>query len=162
LKFPEITSVRTDLPAIGISLGIISVKKSKKHHIRHLAAEILTLNPVVPFRFLLFIDDLIDLTSDSEIVWMAANNLDPMRDCFYIESSPGVKIPALCMDATRKSGKFDDFRRDWPNVIVMDQQTINAVDQKWPQLDLGPPILSPSLHYKSLNNSSEAIFSEDF
>ena len=53
--FPEITSVRSDLPDQGISLLIISLKKSKKNHARHLAADILGLEQPPRVKFILFI-----------------------------------------------------------------------------------------------------------
>ncbi|MCX6306172.1 MAG: menaquinone biosynthesis decarboxylase [Bacteroidetes bacterium] len=158
--FPEIRGIRSDLPGRGISLVIVAVRKSKKHHIHSLAAELLGKGHIAGVKFILFVDDLLNLASLSQLVWISANNLDPIRDCFYIDAEPGVKIPALCMDATRKTREFDDFQRDWPNVIVMDDQTIRAVDEKWPRLELGPLIPSPSIEYKSLVVSSGAVSRE--
>ena len=137
------------------------MKKSKKNHIRQIATEILVKDWVKKIKFLLFIDDLVDTSSFSRIVWIAANNTDPMRDCFYIEREPGVKFQVLCIDGTRKTREFDDFQRDWPNVIVMDDLTIKSIDTKWENLGLGPLISSPSLIYKSLVINSGAISKED-
>ena len=38
-------------------------------------------------------------------------------------------------DGTRKTKEFDDFHRDWPNIIVADEETIKAVDEKWKTWD---------------------------
>ncbi|MDP1621428.1 MAG: menaquinone biosynthesis decarboxylase [Bacteroidales bacterium] len=155
--FPEIKDIRTDLLMQDISLVIIAVKKSKKQHIRQIASDLVTKELFVNVKFILFVDDNCDLASLSRIVWISANNLDPVRDCFYIENAPGVKHPALFMDATSKKPDFDDFHRDWPNVIVMDDETIDSIDEKWPRLGLGPLVLSPSIGYKSLNTNTGAI-----
>ena len=40
-------------------------------------------------------------------------------------------------DGTRKTKEFDNFHRDWPNIIVANQETIDRIDQKWEQLGLG-------------------------
>ena len=160
-SFPEITSIRHDLAAQGISLVIIAVKKSKKHHIRLLAAELLEKKLLEGVKFILFVDDCLDLSSFSQIVWISANNIDPIRDCFHVECQPGFKYAALCIDATRKSLKFDDFQRDWPNVTVMDDKTIQTVDEKWQHLGAGPFLSSPSIRYKSLNISSGAVSQEN-
>ena len=80
-----------------------------------------------------------------------------MRDCFYQEDDLGNRIPALCIDGTRKTREFDDFQRDWPNVIAMDDRTISAIDAKWTHLGLGPLVPSPSLTYKSLVISNGAV-----
>lgn len=160
-SFPEITAIRQDLPAQGISLLIIAVKKSKKQHTRHLAADLLAKGFLAGAKFILFVDDCVDLNSLSQVVWISANNIDPLRDCFYIEAAPGEKFPILFIDATRKTKVFDDFQRDWPNVIVMDDKTIHSVDEKWSRLEVGPFILSPSIRYKLLNNKPEAIFEKN-
>ncbi len=155
--FPEINEIRTDLLCQGISLVIITVKKTKKHHIRHIAAELLVNQWVKNVKFILFVDVLADLNSLSQIVWFSANNIDPMRDCFYIENEPGTKYPALCIDGSRKTMESDDFQREWPNVIVMDDDTIRSVDEKWPSLGIGPLLPSPSHIYKSLVVSQGAV-----
>jgi 4-hydroxy-3-polyprenylbenzoate decarboxylase len=46
--------------------------------------------------------------------------------------------------------KYDNFQRDWPNVIVMDDETISRVNQRWESFRIGPFIASPSLQFKSL------------
>jgi 4-hydroxy-3-polyprenylbenzoate decarboxylase len=155
--YPEIKAMRTDLLSQGISLLIIAVKKSKKLHIRQISAELLLRQRVKNVKFMLFVDELPDLGSLSQIVWFVANNIDPMRDCFHIDREPGMKIPTLCIDGSRKTREFDDFHRDWPNVIVMDDQTIRSVDKKWPDLGLGLLVPSPSHIYKSLVINSGAV-----
>jgi 4-hydroxy-3-polyprenylbenzoate decarboxylase len=155
--FPEITEIRTDLLLQGISMVIIAVKKAKKNHIRHIAAELLVNQWIKNVKFILFVDVLTDLGSLSQIVWFSANNIDPMRDCFYIDNEPGIQYPTLCIDGSRKTMESDDFQRDWPNVIVMDDDTIRSVDEKWPSLGIGPLLPSPSLIYKSLVVSQGAV-----
>jgi 4-hydroxy-3-polyprenylbenzoate decarboxylase len=142
---------------LGISLLIIEVKKLKRNQIRQIASEILLREWVKNVKFLVFVDEMAELESPSHLVWYVANNIDPMRDCFHIDREAGVKIPALCIDGTRKTREFDDFQRDWPNVIVMDDQTIRSVDDKWPELGLGPILSSPSGIYKSLVISKGAV-----
>jgi 4-hydroxy-3-polyprenylbenzoate decarboxylase len=60
-------------------------------------------------------------------------------------------------DGTRKTREFDDFTREWPNIIVADDRTIAAVDEKWPELGLGPLIVSPSRKFKSQMYGEEAV-----
>ena len=136
--------------------------KTQKQQIRAIASELLQKGHIVDVKFVLFVDDRIDLSSLSQVVWISANNIDPVRDCFHVDHEPGVKYPALCLDATRKSRDVDDFHRDWPNVTVMDEGTIHSVDEKWPRLELGPLVLSPSLGYKALNINDGAVSKEGF
>lgn len=155
-----ITSIRRDLLAQNISLLIISVKKDEQRQVRKIAAELIFQELTSGAKFVLFIDDLLDAGSLPQVAWIAANNIDPLRDCFYIEQEPGTKIPVLFIDATRKSRNLDNFQRDWPNVTVMDDATIGKVDKDWTKLGLGSFISSPSLIYKSLNTSEGAVAEE--
>ena len=61
------------------------------------------------------------------------------------------------LDGTRKTAALDDFHRDWPNIIVADQATIDAVDKKWNSLELGPLIPSPSLKFQEQLYGQEAV-----
>jgi 4-hydroxy-3-polyprenylbenzoate decarboxylase len=61
------------------------------------------------------------------------------------------------LDGTRKTKELDDFHRDWPNIIVADNETITAVDEKWEQLNIGPFIPSPSLKFKEQMYGQEAV-----
>ncbi|MDD4603662.1 MAG: menaquinone biosynthesis decarboxylase [Bacteroidales bacterium] len=155
--FPEVEVLRTDLPQKGISLVIVSLKKNVKQQIRHLSTVILRQGWIRNVKFLLFIDSSVDTSSFSQMVWISANNIDPMRDCFFVEAVSGEKIPVLCMDGTRKTHELDNFNREWPNIIVMDDVTIHKIDQRWDALGLGPFRSSPSLQFKGLVINDGAI-----
>jgi 4-hydroxy-3-polyprenylbenzoate decarboxylase len=92
-----------------------------------------------------------------DIVWLAANNIDPMRDCFYAKDGNDLSIPPMAIDGTGKSLAADGFKRQWPNVLVMDDTTIQQVDRMWEKLGLGKLITSPSLNYKVLVKNDGAV-----
>jgi 4-hydroxy-3-polyprenylbenzoate decarboxylase len=60
-------------------------------------------------------------------------------------------------DGTIKTKAFDNFQRDWPNIIVAADKTIEAVDKKWADLCIGSFIPSPSLKYKDQLYGEEAV-----
>lgn len=155
-SFPEITAVRKDLPSLGISCFIIAIRKSRFHHTRYLADALIRTNSISNVKFVVFVDEQMEMNDLGRVTWIVANNIDPVRDCFYIETAPGVKYPLLWIDGTRKTPEFDHFRRDWPNVIVMDEKTIEAVDQKWAALGLGAMVPSPSISLKRMVTSPGA------
>ncbi len=148
--FPEISALRSDFLENGISLIIISIWKTKKDQVRQLTADIFRHDWIRNVKFLVFTDASTDLSLLSEVTWLVANNLDPVRDCFYPDKGDGKRYAVLCQDGTRKTGELDGFTRNWPNVIVMDDTTISKIDQQWGSLQLGSFIPSPSLHFKSL------------
>ena len=59
-------------------------------------------------------------------------------------------------DGTRKTHQLDDFQRDWPNIIVADEATIESVDAKWNQLGT-ILISSPSLRFREQLYGEEAV-----
>jgi 4-hydroxy-3-polyprenylbenzoate decarboxylase len=91
-------------------------------------------------------------------LWRFCNNLDPKRDSFLFEGIKEDKFHAcMGLDGTTKTEALDDFHRDWPNIIVADEKTIDAVDKKWDQLGLGPLIISPSLSFRDQLYGEEAV-----
>jgi 4-hydroxy-3-polyprenylbenzoate decarboxylase len=92
-----------------------------------------------------------------DIVWLVANNIDPSRDCTYATSENEQPILPMAIDGTGKSLAADGFKRQWPNVLAMDDETIQQIDAKWNQLGLGTFIPSPSLNYKVLVKNKGAV-----
>ena len=92
-----------------------------------------------------------------DIVWLVANNIDPLRDCFYARGGDGKPIIPMAIDGTAKSLAVDGFQREWPNVLAMDDATISEVDAMWNKLGLGSFLPSPSLNYKSLVKNKGAV-----
>ncbi len=70
---------------------------------------------------------------------------------------PGKTFACLGLDGTRKTKQHDNFQRDWPNIIVADERTIKAVDEKWNDLGIGEFIASPSLKFKDQMYGEEAV-----
>ena len=56
-----------------------------------------------------------------------------------------------------KNSDNDGFKREWPNVTVMNDATIKLVDKKWESYGLGSILASPSLKYKTLNIGDGAV-----
>jgi len=109
---------------------------------------------------MVFVEHTVDANDLPVALWRCCNHLDPRRDHLLVErpaKKDAQKIFAcLGLDGTRKTPEFDNFQRDWPNIIVADDATIAAVDQKWEQLGLGPFLPSPSLKFKDQLYGQEA------
>jgi 4-hydroxy-3-polyprenylbenzoate decarboxylase len=153
--FPEIIEINGSLVENGISLVILSVKKERRGQIHDVGNRLIEEGFIRDIKFILFMDIEVGVSNYPDIAWLAANNIDPLRDCFIV-ADEGKPFSSLLIDATRKSARLDGFKRDWPNVIVMDDSTIFKVDNNWTKYGLGPFIASPSKRYKPLivNNGS--------
>jgi 4-hydroxy-3-polyprenylbenzoate decarboxylase len=80
----------------------------------------------------------------------------------YLAATPdrfSKPISCLVIDGTTKTKAFDNFDRDWPNILIHDDATIKSVDEKWSKLGLGEFIKSPSLKYKSQMYGDGAVVS---
>ena len=89
------------------------------------------------------------------LVWLAANHCDPGRDCFTDHTSRGEDT--LGMDALSKERALNGFERDWPNPVVMDPATVEAIDKQWNHFMEGPLIPSPSRPYWPLQKGHGAV-----
>jgi 4-hydroxy-3-polyprenylbenzoate decarboxylase len=161
-EFPEIGAINDAYLSEGISLVVLSVKKNRMCHVREISTEFVKQGLIRDIKFMLFLDPEVDLSSSSDIAWIAGNNIDPMRDCFNPVSEKGLFFPLLVMDGTRKTSKYDMFKRDWPNIIVMDELTISKIDENWDKFRLGTLIQSPSRKYRSLIINDGAVVNEGF
>lgn len=146
--FPEIKSVNASLTEKEIPVVFVTVQKNRKNHVRELAHEIFRLSSMHGIKILIFLEPESDLTFIADAVWRFANNLDPKRDSIIIPATQKEEVNHLAFDATRKTREFDDFERDWPNILLSDDATIEKVDSIWQKLGLGKFISSPSLRYK--------------
>ena len=110
---------------------------------------------------ILYVEHTVDANDLPVALWCFCNNLDPKRDhvLYSAESKKqnGKQFNCLGLDGTIKSAALDGFQRDWPNIIVADNATIESVDKKWKELGLGDFIPSPSLKYKAQMYGEEAV-----
>lgn len=151
-QFPDITGLNATLPAKGISVIFIAVRKNRKGQVREMAEKLFTISEFQFVRTVIFVEDVVDMNDIADLVWRFTNNLDPKRDHFIQQNH-------IAFDGTRKTQEYDGFSRDWPNILVMDEKTIKHVDDLWEKLNLGPLTLSPSAKYRRQKYAGGAVVS---
>jgi 4-hydroxy-3-polyprenylbenzoate decarboxylase len=158
-KFPEIKSVNVSLLQKQVPVIIIAVEKNKKGHITELHNAICEMKEAEGLKMILYVEHTVDANDLGTALWRFCNNLDPKRDHILYKHTASDTKSFACMgfDGTRKTKEFDNFQRDWPNIIVADEKTIKAVDEKWNQLGLGKFIASPSLKFKAQMYGESAV-----
>lgn len=160
-RFSEIKAINTSLLKMEIPCIIVSVEKNRKGHIRELHEEICAVDEMKRVKMILYVEHTVDPNDLPTALWRFCNNLDPKRDAHINiqHPTPNTQNYTACIgfDGTRKTKELDGFHRDWPNIIVADEGTIKAVDEKWTQLNMGPLISSPSLKFKSQMYGEEAV-----
>ena len=161
-RFPEIKAVNDKLLKKGIPCIIISVEKNKQQHIKELHNSLFEIfYTLEQIKMILYVEHTVDANDLPTALWRFCNNLDPKRDNHLVlkESSvqKGKIFSCIGLDGTRKTKEHDNFQRDWPNIIVADDKTIKAVDEKWNELGIGTFIPSPSLKFKGQMYGEEAV-----
>ena len=160
-KYKEIKSVNLDLLLRNIPCILLSVEKNRPGHIRELHDLICKHPAMEGIKMILYVEQGVDPKDLTLSLWRFCNNLDPKRDHVLYQGSsvsdPQKTTACMGFDGTRKTKEFDNFQRDWPNIIVADDKTIDAIDAKWNSLELGAFIPSPSLKFKSQMYGEEAV-----
>ncbi len=160
-RFPEIEKVNLSLLGKKIPCLIVSVRKNRPGHIRELHETLCELEEMEGIKMVLYVEHTVDANDLPVALWRFCNNLDPKRDNFLAQKKSAIdpykKFVCLGLDGTRKTKEFDNFQRDWPNIIVADDKTIAAVDKKWKELGLGIFLPSPSLKFKDQMYGEEAV-----
>ncbi len=160
--FPEVRTINFSLVEKEIPVLIISIKKNRKNNVKELHESIMELECMEGIKMILYVEHTVDANDLTVSLWRFCNNLDPRRDHFIIKKASGNSDPAkyfacIGFDGTTKTKEFDDFYRDWPNIIIADDATIKSVDEKWDSLGLGSFIPSPSLKFKDQMYGEEAV-----
>ncbi|MCK5029246.1 MAG: menaquinone biosynthesis decarboxylase [Bacteroidales bacterium] len=152
-KFNEIVDLNY---SIHKKMLIVSVKKESKAQIHNFINLISEQKELSTVKFCILIDETVDVNDVNMITWIASGNIDPKRDSVIVKAND-KRCSKIFIDATKKTVKKDNFKRDWPNIVVSDDSTIKRIDHIWDSLGIGGFIESPSLKYRKLNNGNGAI-----
>jgi len=158
-NYPDVVQINKTMKNQG--LLIISVKKDRKNHIRILHKSLMEGGLIRNIRFIIYAEHILDIDDFADVTWRVANNIDPARDCFFVDDENGEKFYGLAVDGTRKYKVLDGFERNWPNAVTHNIETIKKVDEKWDQLGLGAFVPSPSLKYIKQLYPGKAIAEEE-
>jgi 4-hydroxy-3-polyprenylbenzoate decarboxylase len=160
-RFPELRSVNTSLVGQQIPVLIASVRKERRDQVKELHVRLCEMEELEGIKMILYVEHTVDANDLPVALWRFCNNLDPKRDHILVDRISSrhadKRISCIGFDGTIKTKDLDNFQRDWPNIIVSDQQTIQAVDERWDKLGMGTFLPSPSLKYKDQLYGEEAV-----
>ena len=161
-KFKEVKKLNASLLEKYIPCLIISVEKNRVGHIKELHQQICSsIAGMDGIKMVLYVEHTVNANDLPTALWRFCNNLDPKRDQILYQANsktnPEKIVACMGLDGTRKTKEFDNFQRDWPNIIVANEETIKSVDEKWDRLGLGAFIASPSLKFMDQMYGEEAV-----
>lgn len=158
-QFPEIRAANLALLQHDIPCIVVAIEKKRPGHVKELHRQLSSSSITNGIKMILYVEHTVDPHDLASALWRFCNNLDPKRDALITGHEPG-RVACAGFDGTRKTRELDNFQRDWPNIIIADSSTIDAVDAKWPQLNLGPFLPSPSLKFRDQVYGLEAVVND--
>lgn len=151
----KITDAKSLWNEFSAPILLLNVKKDSGFKKEKLITKLEQTLGILVFKVVLIFNEGADLNDLFMLMWLLGGNIEPERDVslFTVENESRV----VFVDATFKTGIHDNFKRDWPNIVTMDDKTISTIDNKWDEMGLGNFIESPSLKFKSLVKGNGAI-----
>ena len=144
-QFPEITDFYLPPEGCSYRLAIVSMRKQYPGHAKRILFGLWSvLRQFMYTKFIIVVDDDIDIRKWPEVVWAMTTRMDPVRDTTLVDNTPidylDFASPVsglggkMGLDATNKWP--GETQREWGRPIEMDAAVRQRVDAMWEQLGL--------------------------
>ncbi len=144
-QFPEIADFYLPPEGCSYRMAVVSIKKQYAGHAKRVMFGIWSfLRQFMYTKFIVVVDDDIDVRSWQEIIWAITTRMDPVRDTLLVPNTPidylDFASPVsglggkMGLDATNKFP--GETSREWGAPIVMDAAVKAKVDAMWGELGL--------------------------
>ena len=142
-QFPEIVDFYLPPEGCSYRMAVISMKKQYAGHAKRVMLGTWSyLRQFMYTKFVIVVDDDVDVRNWQDVIWAITTRMDPARDLTLLENTPidyldfaspvsGLGSKAG-FDATNKwPGETD---REWGKPIVMSEDIVKRVDEIWDSL----------------------------
>ena len=144
-QFPEITDFYLPPEGCSYRLAIVSMKKQYPGHAKRVMMGVWSyLRQFMYTKFVVVVDDDVDIRKWEDVIWAITTRMDPARDTVLIENTPidyldfaspvsglGSKMG---MDATNKWP--GETQRKWGTTIAMSDEVKKRIDGLWQELGI--------------------------
>lgn len=144
-QFPEVVDFHLPPEGCSYRIAVVSIKKSYPGHAKRIIMGIVSfLKQFLYTKFIIIVDDDINIRDWKEVMWAISTRMDPARDTIVIENAPidyldfaspesglGSKIG---FDATNKVPP--ETKREWGKKIEMSKEIVEKVMKKWQKYGL--------------------------
>ncbi len=142
-QFPEIVDFYLPPEGCSYRMAVISMKKQYAGHAKRVMLGTWSyLRQFMYTKFVIVVDDDVDVRNWQDVIWAITTRMDPARDLTLLENTPidyldfaspvsglGSKVG---FDATNKWP--GETNREWGRAIVMREDVIKKVDKMWDSL----------------------------
>ena len=144
-QFPEITDFYLPPEGCSYRMAVVSMKKQYPGHAKRVMMGVWSfLRQFMYTKFIIVVDDDVDVRDWNDVIWAITTRMDPIRDTTLVDNTPidyldfaspvsglGSKMG---MDATNKlSGETN---REWGRPIERDPEIVERIDEIWESLGL--------------------------
>ncbi|NQV68528.1 MAG: 4-hydroxy-3-polyprenylbenzoate decarboxylase [Pseudohongiella sp.] len=144
-QFPEIVDFYLPPEGCSYRLAVVSMKKQYPGHAKRVMMGVWSfLRQFMYTKFVIVVDDDVDIRKWDDVIWAITTRMDPSRDTVLIENTPidyldfaspvsglGSKMG---LDATNKIE--GETQRRWGSTISMSEEVKNRVDEIWQELGI--------------------------
>ena len=139
-QFPEVVDFWLPPEACSYRMAVISIRKAYPGHARRIMMGVWSfLRQFVYTKFVVVVDDDINVRDWKDVVWALSTRMDPVRDLVTVEGTPIDYLDfaspenglggKLGLDATNKLPP--ETHREWGQKIRMADDIVQAVTTKW-------------------------------
>ncbi len=145
LQFPEVVDFSLPMEAVSYRIAVVSIKKEYPGHARRIMMGLWgVLKQFMYVKYIIVVDDDIDVHNWADVIWAISTRVDPKRDTLIIENTPidyldfsspldnlGSKMG---IDATNKQPP--EVTRKWGEKMEMDKMIEELVEKRWKEYGL--------------------------
>ena len=144
-QFPEIADFYLPPEGCSYRMAVVSIRKQYAGHAKRVMFGIWSfLRQFMYTKFIIVVDDDIDVRDWKEVIWAVTTRVDPVRDTLLAGNTPidylDFASPVsglggkMGLDATNKWP--GETQRTWGTPIAMDEAVKRRVDEMWGELGL--------------------------
>lgn len=142
-QFPEIVDFYLPPEGCSYRVAVVSIKKTYPGQAKRIMMGVWSfLQQFMYTKFVIIVDEDINVRDWKEVIWAISTRVDPKRDSSFIENTPidyldfaspesglGSKMG---IDATNKIPP--ETKRNWGEKIEMDEKVVQKIDKIWEKL----------------------------
>jgi 4-hydroxy-3-polyprenylbenzoate decarboxylase len=141
----EITDFFLPMEALSYKAAIISIKKSYPGQARRAALAFWSALPQFTYtKFVIVVDESINIRDPRQVVWALSSKVDPVRDVFILPSTPFDSLDfasekiglggRMGIDATTKV--HPEAEHEWGEALESDPDVVAMCDRRWTEYGL--------------------------
>lgn len=143
-QLPEIVDMHLPMEGVFHNCVLVSLKKAFPGHARKLMNSLWGMGQMMFSKFIIVVDEDVNVQDPSEVMWKVCNNVDPRRDTMITEgpldvldhSAPLPLVGSkMGIDATKK-WTAEGHNREWPRDIKMTDDILDLISKRWHEYGL--------------------------